>query len=368
MSDLLGKIARAALFRLDAEIAHSMTISGLKAGQTSGLMPKCANDRYRSLAVNLAGLTFANPVGMAAGFDKNGEVPNALMQMGFGFAEIGTVTPRPQSGNAKPRIFRLVRDNAVINRLGFNNSGHTKVLENLQSAPLTGIVGVNIGANKDSENFIDDYIEGLGNFWDIASYFTANISSPNTPGLRNLQTGEALRELLLRLSDERDVLAARGGRMKPVFLKIAPDLDEGALDEIAQCLKASSIDGLIVSNTTISRPDLHDNTNQQGGLSGRPLFELSTIILAKMRLRLGNDFPIIGVGGIDSVETAWQKIEAGADLLQLYTGMIYQGPGLSRKICEGLFNKLENSGIDNISLVTSSKCEKWAKLPIVKGK
>ena len=310
---------------------------------------------------------FQTPLGMAAGFDKNGEVTNALFALGFGFTEVGTVTPRPQSGNPRPRIFRLIKDKVVINRLGFNNQGYDSVLANLVASKQEGIVGVNIGANKDSENFVDDYISGIKKFWRVARYFTANISSPNTPGLRNLQSGEALLELLQRITATRDELAAASGRQIPMFLKIAPDLDESSLDEIADSLNATSMDGLIISNTTIARPFLHTNLEQSGGLSGLPLFEASTIILAKMRQRMGRNFPIIGVGGIDSVESAWEKLEAGADLLQLYTGMVFQGPGLAKTICSGMASRLAASSFENISSLSSSKSEQWANKPLPKG-
>ena len=366
MSGFLSQIARSALFKLDAETAHGLTIKGLKAGQISGLAPNCANDKFRQLAVTIAGIDFPNPIGMAAGFDKNGEVPDVLCKMGFGFAEIGTLTPRPQQGNAKPRIFRLIKDNAIINRLGFNNHGHQSVFENLQAKKRVGIMGINIGANNDSEDFIRDYELGIEKFWSLADYFTANISSPNTPGLRDLQARDALSELLKRITYKRDLLAEKTEYSPPLFLKIAPDLDENALDEIAACVSASSIDGLVISNTTISRTNITTNPNENGGLSGRPLFERSTIILAKMRQRIGNKLPIIGVGGIDSAATAWQKLEAGANLLQLYTGMVYQGPTLSNTICRGLVEKLKASDFENITALSGTNTDHWSakKIPV----
>ncbi len=357
---LFSTLARTALFKLDAENAHSLTISGLKAGQGSSLMPNCSNDKYSSLNVKIAGLEFPNPLGMAAGFDKNGEVPDALLKLGFGFAEIGTVTPKPQSGNPRPRVFRLIEDKAVINRLGFNNKGHDGVLENLKSRRGSGIVGINIGANKDSEDFIRDYETGIKNFWSVAGYFTANISSPNTPGLRGLQTKDALGELLSRLSDVCDELASGSSHNPPLFLKIAPDLSEKEMDDIAKNILASSLDGVVISNTTIARSMLRKTTNETGGLSGRPLFQLSTIVLAKMRQRLGDELPIIGVGGIDSVQSAWDKIEAGASLLQLYTAMIYHGPGLINSICSGLADRLSTSGHDSITALSGTKSQQWA--------
>lgn len=360
MMSILSRVARTALFKLDAETAHALSIKGLKAGQSSGLISPVRNDKFPQINVNLAGLNFPNPLGIAAGFDKNGEVGDALITLGFGFTEAGTVTPRSQSGNPRPRVFRLVKDNAVINRLGFNNRGHDTVLENLKSQKRTGITGVNIGANKDSDDFVRDYELGLEKFWNVADYFTANISSPNTPGLRDLQAKHALEKLLDRITNTRDKLASASDKHIPIFLKIAPDLHEAALDEIAECLKASSIDGLVVSNTTIARPDLSSSSGEMGGLSGRPLFERSTIVLAKMRQRMNNEFAIIGVGGIDNVDSAWEKLAAGADLLQLYTGMVYQGPGLAKAICKGLANRLKNSHHSDIRSLSCSKTDQWA--------
>jgi dihydroorotate dehydrogenase len=366
---LITTFARTGLFQLDAETAHRLTLAGLKTGHSFGLLPNCANNRYPQLAVKLAGLDFPNPVGIGAGFDKNGEVPDALMKLGFGFAEIGTVTPRAQPGNPRPRVFRLVEDRAVINRLGFNNSGHQQVFNNLDARSSSsggsdaepGIVGINIGANKDSSDFIEDYELGLKKFWSIASYFTVNISSPNTPGLRNLQDDKALGELLKRINAAGDELAGKLNKSPPVFLKIAPDLSEAAMDTISERILASSIEGLVISNTTIARKGLAFPNRESGGLSGRPLFEPSTIVLAKMRQRIGTQLPIIGIGGIDDVQSAWEKIEAGANLLQLYTGLIYQGPAIANNICRGLADRLKSRGIGNIASLTGSKTREWAE-------
>ncbi|MCF6322025.1 MAG: quinone-dependent dihydroorotate dehydrogenase [Rhizobiaceae bacterium] len=352
---------------MDAENAHALTISGLKVAQGSTFMPGCSNDKYPQLRTNVAGLDFPNPLGMAAGFDKNGEVPDALMKMGFGYAEIGTVTPKPQTGNPRPRIFRLIDDEAVINRLGFNNKGHGGVLDNLNARRGSGIVGVNIGANKDSDDFIRDYELGIKKFWPVADYFTANISSPNTPGLRNLQAKESLAHLLKHICDVRDELAASSDRNPPLFLKIAPDLNENEMDDIAENVLASTIDGLVISNTTLARNMLRETTQESGGLSGRPLFEISTIVLAKMRQRLGGELPIIGVGGIDSAQSAWEKIEAGANLLQLYTAMIYQGPTLVNTICSELADKLSTSGHANITALSGTKTQQWAAKSLPSG-
>lgn len=359
-------LAKSVLFKLEAEKAHALTISGLKIGQNSGLMPVCDN-HHTDISVELAGLKFPNPLGIAAGFDKNAEVPDAMMQLGFGFAEIGTVTPRPQAGNPRPRIFRLPKDKAIINRLGFNNQGHDRVLANLQARNQNGIVGVNIGANKDSDDFVRDYEAGIEKFWPVASYFTANISSPNTPGLRDLQAKEALSELLRRITGIRDEMAEKSGKSIPLFLKVAPDLNESSIDEICECVQSSTIDGLVVSNTTISRTGLRTSTEEMGGLSGQPLFERSTIVLAKIRLRIGNNLPIIGIGGIDSAAKAWEKMEAGANLLQLYTGMVYQGATLANTICAGLSDKLKSSEYSQIQAVTNSGVEHWAALKLPTG-
>lgn len=356
---LFGKLARSALFRLDPETAHNVSISALSLG----LAPVCRRIHDPRLVCKMAGLSFANPVGMAAGYDKNGVVPNAILSLGFGFCEIGTVTPLPQQGNPKPRIFRLEAQDAVINRLGFNNEGHGTVFNRLQKRfGRRGIVGVNIGANKDSQDFIGDYELGIERFWPVANYFTANISSPNTPGLRDLQTGEALRQLLGRVVAKRDAMAADTGMMRPVFLKIAPDLDQKQMEEISGEIARSTLDGLIVSNTTLSRKHVSSNpkSSQSGGLSGRPLFDRSTIVLARMRKLLGKEFPIIGVGGIDSVETAWSKLEAGANLLQLYTGMIYQGPCIASQINRGLLLRLRAEKLDHISRICGRANEDWA--------
>ncbi len=363
---LFGNLARSALFTLDPETAHNVSINALALG----LAPLCRKVRDRRLVCEVAGLTFENPVGMAAGYDKNGSVPNALMVLGFGFCEIGTVTPLAQEGNPKPRIFRLDKHDAVINRLGFNNHGHDVVFNRLQRRfRKRGIIGVNIGANKTSEDFIGDYETGLERFWPVADYFTANISSPNTPGLRDLQTGEALKKLLSRLLAKRDELSAETGNKRPVFLKIAPDLDQPQMKEIADAISASALDGLIISNTTISRYGInaHHHSSEAGGLSGKPLFERSTIILAHMRQLLGKDLPIIGVGGIDSVETAWSKLEAGADLLQLYTGMVYRGPCIASQINRGLLLKLQAEKLHHISQVSGRASKDWAARPLPGG-
>ncbi|HWT57944.1 MAG TPA: quinone-dependent dihydroorotate dehydrogenase, partial [Rhizobium sp.] len=276
MIDPFKRLARKGLFLFDPETAHGMSIAALK----SGLVPACQITPDPRLRQTVAGLTFENPLGMAAGYDKNAEVPEALLKLGFGFTEIGTVTPKPQSGNPRPRIFRLVEDEAVINRLGFNNEGHEAAFARLAALSAKGIVGVNIGANKDSEDRIADYVAGIRRFHSVARYFTANISSPNTPGLRDLQARESLAALLSSVLAARDEVAVTSGRKVPVFLKIAPDLTEEGMDDIATEALSHALDGLIVSNTTLSRDGLKDQrqAKETGGLSGVPLFEKSTSV------------------------------------------------------------------------------------------
>jgi dihydroorotate dehydrogenase len=353
----LERLALRFLFALDPETAHRLAIRALRSRLPLAL-PAPADDR---LKVELAGLSFPNPLGMAAGFDKNAEVPDALLALGFGFTEVGTLTPLPQPGNPRPRLFRLRGDEAVINRLGFNNDGHEAAFRRLsRRAGRRGIVGVNIGANKDSADRIADYEAGVSRFAPLASYLAVNISSPNTPGLRKLQGRAMLSELLARVLAARDAAAA-GGRAVPVFLKIAPDLDEAELDDIAAELLDRKADGLIVSNTTLSRAGVSGvHAGEAGGLSGRPLFRRSTVMLARMRRRLGPRFPIVGVGGVDSAEAALEKIRAGADLVELYTGMIFAGPLLPGRIVTGLARFCEAEGLANIRDVRDSRLAEWA--------
>ncbi len=358
MIDLFKHAARKGLFLFDPETAHGMSIAALK----SGLVPACAAPSDPRLHQTVAGLEFANPIGMAAGYDKNAEVPEALLKIGFGFTEIGTVTPKPQSGNPRPRIFRLVEDEGVINRLGFNNEGHDAAFARLSSVRGNGIIGVNIGANKDSADRIDDYVKGIRRFYSLAGYFTANISSPNTPGLRDLQARESLSALLSAVLAARDEEAAKSGRKIPVFLKVAPDLTEEGIDDIAAEALSHALDGLIVCNTTLSRDGLKDQrqAKEQGGLSGKPLFEKSTVVLAKMRKRVGPDLPIIGVGGVSSAETALEKIKAGADLVQLYSCMVYEGPGLAGDIVRGLSKLMDREKVASIRDLRDSRMDYWA--------
>lgn len=355
---LLNALARPVLMAMDPEAAHGATIAALRR------LPVLASgpDDPR-LAVAAFGLNFPNPVGMAAGFDKGAEVPDTLLRLGFGFTEIGTVTPKAQPGNPKPRSFRLAEDEAIINRFGFNSEGHAAVRRRLVArAGNPGIVGVNIGANKDAADRTADYVAGIEAFADVASYFTVNISSPNTPGLRDLQQTAALDDLLARVLEARDATTYRTTR-KPVLLKIAPDLALSDLDDVVGVARKRGVDGMIVSNTTISRPDsLRDKATakETGGLSGGPLYPLATKMLAATYLRVERQFPLVGVGGIDSAESAWGKIEAGATLIQLYSSLIYKGLGLVDEIKAGMLKRLAASGKASLSDITGSKAKDWA--------
>jgi len=359
---MFERLVRPALFALEPERAHALSLAALK----SGLVPAGRTAADARLGVSVAGLDFPNPLGMAAGYDKNAEVSDALLSLGFGFVEVGTVTPLPQSGNPRPRLFRLPEDGAVINRLGFNNEGHDAVRRRLAShARRPGIVGVNIGANKDSADRIADYELGVGRFAALASYLAVNVSSPNTPGLRSMQGRRTLAALLERVLAARDGAATGAeGRKPPLFLKIAPDLGDAELEDIAAEVLEKGIDGVIVSNTTVSRPALRSPAGEAGGLSGRPLLERSTAVLARMRRLLGPRPAIIGVGGVDSAETALEKIRAGADLVQLYTGLIYAGPALPGRILSGLLAALDRQGGGSLAALRDSRLDHWARRPI----
>ncbi|MEQ1716365.1 MAG: quinone-dependent dihydroorotate dehydrogenase [Hyphomicrobium sp.] len=351
--------ARLGLFLLAPEDAHAATIAALEAG----LYPRLARSDDPILAQRVFGLDFTNPLGIAAGFDKDARVPDGVLGLGCGFAEIGTVTPKPQDGNPKPRVFRLTADHAMINRLGFNNGGHAAALKRLEARKAKGgIVGVNIGANKDTADRAGDYVQGLKTFNAVASYFTVNISSPNTPGLRDLQAPAALDELLTRLGAARAEIAAQGAPLRPLVVKIAPDIAEGDIAPIVERLVAHRVDAIAVSNTTLARDGLIDtNKNEAGGMSGRPLFNRSTIMLARVYRETEGKIPLIGIGGIDSAETALAKIEAGATLLQLYTGLVYQGPGLITAIKEHLAGTLRHSGLTSLAGLRGRKAEEWAR-------
>ncbi len=358
MIDLYG-LARPFVFKVDPEKAHGMTIRAL----STGLAPRCTRAADPRLQVSAFGLKFPNPVGMAAGYDKNAEVPDALLGLGFGFVEVGTVTPLAQPGNPKPRMFRLVADQGVINRLGFNNEGHGAMRARLAARRgRPGIVGVNIGANKDSTDRIADYVAGVKAFSDLASYFTVNVSSPNTPGLRDLQARDQLADLMHRVLSMRDETAVATGRRVPVLLKIAPDMAPEGFADVADVALSSQVDGLIVSNTTLDRANLReaDLGRESGGLSGKPLFHRSTVVLARMRKLVGPDLPIIGVGGIHSGETAWEKIRAGATLVQVYSSLVYEGPTLVGRILDHLGERMSREGFSSLSQVTGTGTEEWA--------
>jgi dihydroorotate dehydrogenase len=336
----------------DPEDAHRMAIQGLR------LLPSVrSSPDDDKLAVRAFGLNFPNPIGMAAGFDKSAEVPDALLRLGFGFVEIGTVTPKPQAGNPRPRLFRLERDEAVINRMGFNNDGAEAVLRRLAArAHLSGIVGVNIGANKDSADRVADYVTLIETFAPVASYFTINVSSPNTPGLRNLQQSAALDDLLARVIDARERVRRNAGD-SPVLLKIAPDLSLPELDDVVQVARSRRVDGMIVANTTIARPSsLREagRAKEQGGLSGRPLFRLSTRMVAETYVRAEGAFPLIGVGGIDNGGAALTKIRAGASLIQLYSSLVYRGLSLVDEIKNDLASTLLRTGRDTLSEIVGA--------------
>ena len=327
-------------FALDAESAHRATIGALK------LMPALRPPDFpASLKTNVAGLEFPSPVGLAAGFDKDAKVPEEMLSLGFGFVEVGTVTPRPQQGNPKPRLFRLRQDKAVINRMGFNNAGQAAAFQRLLGCShLHGIIGVNIGANKDSADRIADYVEGVRAMSPVARYLTINISSPNTPGLRQLQDEGALRALLSAVEEARDP------KGPPIFLKVAPDLGEAEPDQIVRVAIHHKIDAIIVANTTVSRPPLKSKrSGEEGGLSGAPLKPLALKALREFRSASGGEIPLIGVGGIATADDAWERIRAGASLVQLYSAMVYRGPGIARHIARALGERVQRAGFGNIA-------------------
>ena len=332
-------------FSLDAERAHRATIAALK-----WVPPHRPPDFPASLRTRVAGIDFPSPVGLAAGFDKDAEVPEQMLALGFGFVEVGTVTPRPQAGNDKPRLFRLAEDRAVINRLGFNNQGQPAAFRRLiECGPSRGIVGVNIGANRDSADRIADYVSGVRAMSRVARYLTMNISSPNTPGLRQLQDEGALRALLSAVAEARDP------KGPPIFLKVAPDLGAGEPDQIVRVAIQHGIDAIIVANTTVSRPALKSRfAAEPGGLSGEPLKSPALKALRDFRAAAGGEMPLIGVGGIADADDAWERIRAGASLVQLYTAMVYEGPGIARRIARGLAERLKRDGIANIAEVVGT--------------
>lgn len=337
--------AGAGLLRLlPPETAHRATLRLLRMAEP--LLPAAPSDDPR-LAVRAFGLTFPNPLGLAAGFDKDAEVPDAMLKLGFGFVECGTVTPRPQPGNPRPRLFRLREDQAVINRMGFNNAGMESAASRLARRRQSGIVGINIGANKDSADRVADYRAAFARLSLLADYVAVNVSSPNTPGLRTLQNRDELERLLGALSEERSRQTAR----KPLLLKIAPDLGDDALADVASVALAFEVDGIIATNTTIERPPSlsSPNAREAGGLSGAPLFARSTAVLKTLRARLGERTVLVGVGGIGSGAEAYAKIRAGATLVQLYTALSYQGPGLVTRIKRDLLARMARDGFTSIS-------------------
>lgn len=344
---------RPAIYTLDPETGHRLALNALKTLPLSAWAPRHSNGS--DLSIDVAGIRFPNPVGVAAGFDKDAEVPDPLLRLGFGFTEVGSITPRPQGGNPKPRLFRLVEDKAVINRMGFNNSGAQSALARLRARHgKPGIVGINVGANKDSEDRIADYAQMTMMMAPYASYLAVNISSPNTPGLRALQDESALKGLI------DSVIAARAesgaGTLPPIFLKVAPDLEPADIDAIARIAMDKKLGALIVSNTTISRPALRSHhSGETGGLSGAPLRSLALQRLRDFRTATGGAMPLVGVGGIASAEDAWERIRAGASLVQLYSAMVFEGPMLGARIVEGLESLMKRDGFTSIAEAIGSE-------------
>lgn len=350
-------LIRPLLFALDAERSHNLTLGLLCAAYrlpgARALAHRCYAGRIPPLPVDVMGLRFPNPLGLAAGLDKDARCLAPLQDFGFGFLELGTVTPQPQPGNPKPRLFRLTRHAAIINRMGFNSSGLAVFLANLAAQPRHGLIGINLGKNKvtaDAQT-IDDYLAGLRAVYAHADYVTLNISSPNTPGLRALQDEAPLAALLAALKNEQGLLTRAHGRHVPIAVKIAPDLDDNGIDTIARLLLEHRLDAVIATNTTITRPGLDREplAKETGGLSGAPLRALSTRVIRRLYASLQGRIPIIGVGGIGSADDAWEKLVAGADLIQLYTAFIYQGPGVVGEIVRGLAAKVRAHGTTNLA-------------------
>ncbi len=352
MNGLFG-LGQALLLALPPEQAHELAIKGLELG----FYPRARRPDDQRLAQTVLGLDFPNPLGMAPGFDKDARVPRELLAAGFGFVEVGTLTPRPQKGNPAPRLFRSTWDHAIINRLGFNNDGQQAALARLTNRPQ-GIVGVNIGANRDSEDRVADYVVGIERMAPVASYFTVNISSPNTPGLRDLQAPDALDALLKRMQAARASLTKK----PPLLVKLAPDLADDDLPEIVSVIVANGADGIVVSNTTLSRDGLKDASfaRESGGLSGRPLFARSTRMLAHVYRLTEGKLPLIGVGGVDSAEAALAKIAAGASLIQLYTGLVFEGLGLIGRIKRALTEEIEHGKANSLVPLIGARAEEWA--------
>lgn len=358
---MIGGIARSAwpLLRcVDPERAHELSLRALELG----LHPRTARADDTRLQRTIWDVAFPNPIGIAAGFDKDARVPDPLLKLGFGFVEVGTVTPLPQSGNPKPRIFRLPGSRAVINRLGFNNNGHDAAIARLKARPPAGIVGVNIGANAKSEDRIGDYETGLEVFSDVADYIVVNISSPNTAQLRDLQAPDALDTLLTRLMARRKQLADAGRGRPPMVVKLAPDITEADLPLIVERLMHHAVDGISVSNTTITRDVVANDpmAKEAGGLSGAPLFDRATRMLARIYRLTSGDVPLIGIGGIDSGTKAVEKVAAGASLIQLYTGLTYAGPSLIDEIKLSMTAALKKRGLAAVADLTGQDVDHWA--------
>lgn len=354
MNALFG-LGQTLLLALDPERAHDLALKTLELG----IYPHQARPDDTRLRQTVFGLDFPNPVGMAPGFDKNARAPRQILDMGFGFVEVGTLTPRPQPGNGAPRVFRSHEDRAIVNRLGFNNEGQEAALKRLKAKPL-GIVGVNLGTNRDSKDRVADYVEGIARMAPVASYFTINVSSPNTPGLRDLQAPRKLDNLLSKVQEARKAL---GENAPPLLVKLAPDLADADLPEVVAAIQQNDADGIVVSNTTLSRDGVRDQTliREAGGLSGRPAFLRSTRMLARIyRIAQGN-LPLIGVGGIDSGESALAKIEAGASLIQLYTGLVFEGPGLIDRIKSKLVEAMVQENINTLSPLIGRRADEWAE-------
>ncbi|MET0192901.1 MAG: quinone-dependent dihydroorotate dehydrogenase [Hyphomicrobiaceae bacterium] len=354
--------ARPLLFALEPEMAHELTLKSLEAG----IYPRPSVPDDARLALSVWGIKFPNPLGIAAGFDKDARVPDAVLGMGFGFAEIGSVTPLPQAGNPRPRVFRLIEDGALINRLGFNNGGHAKALVRMHGRRAVGVVGVNVGANKDATDRAADYAAGVRLFTDVASYFTINVSSPNTPGLRDLQAPAALDDLLARVLAARAEVVEAGRPSRPIVVKLAPDIAEEDLESIVRVLVARGVDGIAVSNSTLARNGVSDAAYaaQPGGLSGPPLFHRSTVVLARVHVMTHGRIPLIGIGGIDSGAAAIAKIEAGASLLQLYTGLVFHGPGVLARIKHDLVAYAERHRLARVTDAAGSQAQAWAAKPL----
>ncbi len=353
MSALFG-LGQAMLLAFDPERAHELAVKSIELG----LYPRADGPDDKRLKQTVFGLDFPNPVGIAAGFDKNARVPRQILEMGFGFAEIGTVTPLPQPGNPTPRVFRSHADRAIVNRLGFNNEGQAVALKRLQDRPR-GIIGVNLGAGRDSKDRIADYVAGIELMAPVASYFTINISSPNTPGLRDLQAPRKLDALLRKIQDAR---AKLGKDAPPLLVKLAPDLADADLPDVVGVIEANGADGIIISNTTLARDGLADNafSREAGGMSGRPVFLRTTRTLARVYQLTQGRLKLVGVGGIDGGDAALAKIEAGASLIQLYTGLVFEGPDLIGRIKSKLVSAMESENCETLEPLVGRRAGEWA--------